>query len=58
MSYDPHTSASHWQHRHTKAAHPNAPRTIGIEVDKVRLARLVILLALVGFWTLVFMAIF
>lgn len=58
MSYDPNASASHWHPRHAKAAHTNGPRTIAVEVDRIRLARLLILLALVGFWAMVFMAIF
>ena len=55
MSYDPNALPSAWQRPQSTVSRavPYAPR-----IDSVRLARLMILMALAVFWVLVFMALF
>lgn len=58
MHYDPHIPATRWQHPHPKSGALDSPRVISVQIDKIRLARLMIFLSLVAFWGLVGMAIF
>lgn len=58
MHYDPQVPAARWEHRRPKAVALDRPYIISIQIDKIRLARLMIFLSLIAFWVLVFMAIF
>ncbi|MEL6572082.1 MAG: hypothetical protein AAFQ64_10505 [Pseudomonadota bacterium] len=56
MTYDPHTAPTHWR----SVARPITTKAAvqGRQIDRVRALRLALLLGLIGFWAMVFMALF